>query len=151
MKKLMVIALALFTLNGVAQEKRKKSSERHSKMELRKEMTPKDIADLKAKKMTLRLDLTDAQQQKVHRLILKQAETNQSLRKEHKADGEKREKPSKEERVKMQNHKLDQLIAMKREMKTILTPEQYAKFEKKKPKKPRTKRNREERKQGNKQ
>ncbi|WP_296385002.1 Spy/CpxP family protein refolding chaperone [Winogradskyella sp.] len=135
MKKLIVIALALFTLNGVAQEKRKRASERHDKMELRKDMTPKDIADLKAKKMTLHLDLTDTQQQKVHQLILKQAEVNQSLRKEHKADGEKREKPSKEERVKMQNHKLDQLIAMKRELKTILTPEQYAKFEKMEPKK----------------
>ncbi|WP_339754711.1 Spy/CpxP family protein refolding chaperone [uncultured Winogradskyella sp.] len=136
MKKLLVIALALFTLNGVAQEKKEKSTDRHHKMELREEMTPKDIADLKTKKMTLRLDLTDAQQKKVHKLIFEQSKTNQSLRKEHKAaNGEKRGKPSKDERLKMQNHKLDQLIAMKREMKTILTPEQYAKFEKMKPKK----------------
>jgi hypothetical protein len=39
----------------------------------------------------------------------------------------------------MQNHKLDQQIAMKREMKTILTPEQYAKFEKMRPRKQRRK------------
>lgn len=136
MKNLIVIALVLVSLNGMAQEKDKRSSERHNKMELRKEMTPKDIADLKAKQMTLHLDLTDAQQQKVHQLILKQAEVNQNLRKEHKAiKGENKEKPSKDERVKMQNHKLDQRIAMKREMKTILTSEQYAKFEKMKPKK----------------
>ena len=134
MKKLLVIALALFTLNGVAQEKRKKSSDRKERMSLRKDMTPKDIADLKSKKLTLQLDLTDAQQRKVHQLILKQAESNQSLRKAHKADNdEKREKPSKEERVKKQNLKLDKMIALKREMKTILTAEQYAKFEKMKP------------------
>ena len=136
MKKLLVIALALFTLNGVAQEKRKGSSDRKEKMSLRKDMTHSDIADLKSKKLTLKLDLTDAQQKKVHQLILKQAETNQSLRKAHKDDnGKKRERPSKEELVKMQNHKLDQMIALKREMKTILTAEQYAKFEKMDPKK----------------
>lgn len=136
MKKLLVIALALFTLNGLAQEKRKGSSDRKEKMSLRKDMTPSDIADLKSKKLTLKLDLTDAQQKKVHQLILKQAETNQSLRKAHKDDnGEKRERPSKEELVKMQNHKLDQMIALKREMKTILTAEQYVKFEKMDPKK----------------
>ncbi len=139
MKKLLVVALALFTLNGVAQEKKEKSSERHDKMELRKEMSPKDIADLKAKKMTLRLDLTDAQEKKVHQLILNQAEANQSLRKANKPEGETKEKPSKEDRLKMQNHKLDQMIAFKREMKTILNAEQYAKFEKMKPKKSRRK------------
>ena len=33
----------------------------------------------------------------------------------------------------MENRKLDQHIKMKREMKALLTPEQYAKFEKMKP------------------
>lgn len=139
MKTLIVITLALFTLNGVAQEKRKRGSQDDYKMELRKEMTPEDIADLKAKKLTLRLDLTDAQQNEAHKIILKQSKSNQDLRKEHKTNGEKREKPSKDTFVKMQNHKLDQLIAMKREMKTILSPEQYAQFEKMRPKKQRRK------------
>ena len=139
MKTLIVITLTLFSLNGVAQEERKRGSERHDKMELRKEMTPEDIAGLKAKKLTLRLDLTDAQQNEAHNIILEQSKSNQDLRKEHKTKGEKREKPSKDEFVKMQNHKLDQQIALKREMKTILTPEQYAKFEKMKPKKQRRK------------
>ena len=140
MKKLVVIALTLFTLNGIAQEKRKRFSKGHDKMELRKEMTPKDIADLKTKKLTLRLDLTDVQQQKIHKIILDQTEENQSLRKEHKIDGDKMEKLSKDEFVKMQNHRLDQQIEMKREMKTILTTEQYAKFENIKPRKYRKKR-----------
>jgi hypothetical protein len=146
MKKLLIIALALFTLNGVAQEKRKRSSNHQERMSLRKDMTPKDIADLKSKKLTLQLDLTDNQQQKVYRLILKQAEKNKSSRKTHKADnGEKKERLSKEERIKMQNHKLDQMIAIKREMKTILTAEQYAKFEKLKTKKPKRKEKRSKR------
>jgi len=134
MKKLLVVALALFTINGMAQ-KREHKTDRKQGSELRKQMTPAEIADLKAKKMTLKLDLTDTQQKKVRQIILKQSEENQGLRNEHKVRGEKREKPTKDELVKMQNHKLDQLIKMKREMKTILTPEQYAKFEKMKPKK----------------
>ena len=139
MKKLVVIAIALFTLNGMAQEKRKRSAERHDKMELRKDMSPSDIADLKTKELTLRLDLTDRQEKDIHKIILAQSEVNQNLRKEHKAEGDKKEKPSKDEFLKMRNHRLDQKIEMKREMKTILTPEQYSKFEKMKPRKHRRK------------
>lgn len=133
MKKLLVIAIALFTLNGIAQE-RKKNSDRKDRSESRMEMTPSEIANLKAKKLTLKLDLTDAQQKKVQNVFLTQAKANEDLRKERKvADGEKKEKPSKEEFMKMQNLRLDQQIEMKREMKSILTAEQYAKFEKMKP------------------
>lgn len=136
MKKLLVIAIALFTLNGIAQERKQDRKGKQNRSELRKQMTPSEIADLRAKKMTLHLDLTDAQQKKVHQVYLNQAKTNEGLRKNHKAkDGEKREKPSKDEMVKMQNLRLDQQIEMKREMKSILTAEQYAKFEKMKPRK----------------
>lgn len=134
MKKLVVIALALVTLNGVAQEKRKNQTDRKAGSELRKEMTPSEIADLKAKKMTLKLDLSDVQQKKAHNIFLTNAKVNDKQRKERKAsNSDKKEKPSKDEFVKMQNHRLDQQIKMKREMKSILTPEQYAKFEKMKP------------------
>lgn len=140
MKKLLVIAIALFTLNGVAQEKKKKQTDRKAGSELRKQMTASDIAELKAKKMTLKLDLTDAQQKKAHTIFLTEAKVNDELRKEHRAaKGEKKEKPSKDEFVKIQNHRLDQQIKVKREMKVILTPEQYAKFEKMKPRQPRQK------------
>ena len=135
MKKLLVIALALFTINGVAQEKRKQKADRKGS-ELRKEMTPNEIADLKAKHLTLKLDLTDAQQKKVHAVVLKQAKAGEENRKNRKvAYDEEKVKPTKEERLKMQNFRLDQQIEMKREMKTILTEEQYAKFEKMKSRK----------------
>ena len=135
MKKLLVVALALFTLNGMAQEK-DQTSHRKDRSELRKDMTPNDIADLKSKKLTLKLDLTDAQQKKVHAIFLKEAKANETLKQKHKTSkGEKREKPSKEEFLKMQNARLDQQIEIKREMKTILNKEQYAKFEQMKPRK----------------
>lgn len=133
MKKLLVIALALFTLNGMAQQKEKRS-DRKDRSELRMEMSPNDIADLKSKKLTLKLDLTEAQQKKVRTVLFNEAKANESLRSKHKATkDEKKEKPSQEEFMQMQNARLDQQIAFKREMKTILNAEQYAKFEKMKP------------------
>ncbi len=142
MKKLVVIALALITLNGMAQEKRNQSVDREELSEFRKDMTPNEIAGLKSKQMTLQLDLTDKQQSKVHSIILTHSKTNQNLRKESKgANDDQKEKRSKDDFVKMQNHRLDQKIEMKREMKAILSPEQYAKFEKMRPRQHRKKRN----------
>ncbi|WP_179020899.1 hypothetical protein [Winogradskyella forsetii] len=136
MKKLVIIALALVSLNAFAQRKEHNKMDRENRSELRKDMTPSDIADLKSKQLTLKLDLTDTQQKDVHQLIFDEATTRQSLRKANKsADGEKRAKPSKEDIVKMQNQRLDSQIEMKRKMKKILTEEQYAKFEKMKLKK----------------
>lgn len=136
MKKLLIIAIALVTLNGFAQRDGNKKMDRENRSELRKDMTPNDMADLKSKKLTLKLDLTDKQQKEVKALFLEQAQNREKLRKERKAkNGEQKEKPSTEEFVKMQNLKLDKQIQMKRKMKSILTAEQYTEFEKMKPRK----------------
>ncbi len=50
MRNLLIVAIALFTLNGMAQEKRNKHERLKDRMELRKDMTPNEIADLKNKK-----------------------------------------------------------------------------------------------------
>jgi hypothetical protein len=131
MKKLVVIAVALFTINGMAQEKRTNQINQKGHSELMKQMTPNDIADLKTKRLTLKLDLNDEQQKKVHSLILNKAKANENFRKERRESNlENKEKLTKDEFVKIENHKLDQQIKMKREMKMLLTPEQYTKFEK---------------------
>ena len=131
MKKLVVIALALFTINGMAQEKRTNQGHKKGGSELMQQMTPSDIADLKTKRLTLNLDLNDTQQEKVHALILNQAKANESFRKQrNQGKGENNEKPTKDEFVKMQKTRLDQQIKMKQEMKALLTADQYAKFEK---------------------
>ena len=141
MQKLVIIALALFTFNGMAQENRKPHKGFKHLMELRKDMTPDEVADLKTKKLVLELDLTDQQQEDVHKIVLAQAIENEKLREESKGnDIDKKGKLSKEEFLKIQNHRLDQKIAFKREMKTILSDEQYAKFEQMKPREHRKKR-----------
>lgn len=135
MKKLLIVALALFTLNGMAQEERKGKKDRKEMRESKRDMSPEAIADIKSKRLTLKLDLSDKQQKQVHRLILDEAKDRQKMRQEREANKTADAKPSKEDFAKRRNERLDKAIAMKRQMKSILTPEQYAEFEKMKPRK----------------
>ncbi len=131
MKNLLLIALALFTLNAVAQNQKTDRPNRKADAKMMNQMTPNERADLQTKKLTLKLDLSDAQQEKVHAIILKQATTNENKRKAWKSSkANDNVKTSKDEVLKMRNERLDQQIQMKRDMKAILTAEQYEKFEK---------------------
>lgn len=132
MKNLVIIALALVTLNGFAQKKEKQYINKENRTEIKKEMTAEDVAGIQTKKLTLELDLTNEQQEKVYVLILEQSKLNIATRKAREA---RTTKPTKDEIVKAKNDRLDQQIKMKREMKAILTAEQYAKFDSKQPKK----------------
>lgn len=132
MKSLVVIAIAFSTLIVNAQERRQERKGNDHKKEIMKDLTPEEVANLKTKKLRLKLDLTDMQQKKVESILLEQAVERQNKRKAHQNKKEK-DKPSKEEFLKMQNARLDSKIEMKQKMKDILTEEQYAKFEKMKP------------------
>lgn len=129
MKNLLMIAIALVTLNAAAQE-RKKDGAMKAKQEMRQNMTPEEIAQLQTKKMTLHLDLSAAQQTAVEKVLLDEATERQTKMAKYKAEKDANDdKPSKEDRLKMQNERLDHQIAMKAKMKTILNAEQYEKFE----------------------
>jgi len=96
------------------------------------DMTPEQMATLKTKKMTLALDLTEAQQTKIKALQLEDAKMRKTKMEEHRAQKEAGEakKPTSEERYAMTNAHLDHQIAQKAEMKKILSDEQYSKWEK---------------------
>lgn len=131
MKKLVIIALALFALQVTAQERKRapQNKERGQKM---MNLSAEEMATLQTKKMTLHLDLNESQQAKIHKLNLENATKRKAMMEARKAKKESgnTEKPSKEERLAMVNAKLDHQIAMKAKMKTILNDEQYAKWEK---------------------
>ena len=94
-------------------------------------MTPEQVATLQTKKMTLALDLTEAQQSEVQKLQLEQAKFRQSKREERKEKREKEEgRPTSEERFEMSEARLDRAIAHKTAMKEILSSDQYEKWEK---------------------
>ncbi|MFD2824420.1 hypothetical protein ACFS5M_12130 [Lacinutrix iliipiscaria] len=125
MKKIAIIAIALFTLQINAQERgeRKKG---------RADFTPEEMAQLQTKKMTLDLDLTEAQQIEVSKINLENAKARKAKMEafESRKDNKDAEKPSKEERLKMKNEMLDAQIATKQRMKSILNAEQFEKWEK---------------------
>jgi len=96
------------------------------------DMTPEQIATLQTKKMTLELDLSEAQQDQLYTLNLESAKTKKAKREEIKSlkkTGE-RQKPSSEERYALKSKRLDAQLAHKEEMKKILSEEQMEKWEK---------------------
>lgn len=131
MRNLLLIAMALFTLNAATQEQKTKRLNRTADSEMMKQRTPNERAGLQTKRLTLKLDLSDAQQEKVNAIILKQATANENNRKAWQtSNADDNAKLSKDEVLKMRNERLDQKIEMKRAMKAILSAEQYEKFEK---------------------
>lgn len=126
MKKVIVVLIFMVGMTAMAQQ-----GERQHRDGMH-QMTPEQTATLKTKKMTLALDLTDAQQKQIQSLNLENAKTRKATmekRKAKKGDGESK-KPTSDERYALKNERLDKMIAHKADMKDILSPEQYGKWEK---------------------
>jgi len=126
MKKVIVVLFCMASMTAMAQ---KGEGQQRDGMH---QMTPEQTATLKTKKMTLALDLTDAQQKQIQTLNLENAKTRKAEREKRKAQQENGEskKPTSDERYAMKNERLDRMIAQKTEIKEILSQEQYAKWEK---------------------
>jgi len=133
MKRVIIILICLVTLQVTAQERKREFHKEgsHDRMEAMKDLTPEEVATLQTKRMTLHLDLAEAQQKKIQALNLEEAKLRKSKMEEHKAMKESGEakKPAKEERLKMMNERLDHQIAVKRQMKDILNADQYEKWQ----------------------
>ncbi|MCB4799436.1 hypothetical protein [Neotamlana laminarinivorans] len=133
MKKILLIAIALVGLQAVAQnedgERRNHRKDRGDKM---MNLSAEEIATLQTKRMVLELDLTKSQQEKIQAINLENAKKRKAMMEERKAkkeSGEERKKPTAEERLAMENARLDHKIAMKAKMKDILNDDQYAKWQ----------------------
>ncbi len=117
MKKIFSIVLALGLILTATAQKRKQN----------KEVTIAQRTELSLKKMTLRLDLTERQQNKIRPLLMEKHSKFNNSHKKRKAD---RKKLSSEERYAKKIQHLDYKIAFKNKMKDILDDKQYEKFEK---------------------
>ncbi len=126
MKNSIVVLMLMVGLTAMAQTEGNRNGREMN------DMTPEQMATLQTKKMTLSLDLTDAQQTQIHALHLENAKTRKAKMEERKAkkEGEEKVKPTSEERFAMQNERLDRQIAQKERMKKILSKEQFDKWEK---------------------
>ena len=125
MKKVCIVALLVIGLSSFAQERK----ERHPKGEM-EQMTPEQRNQLHLKKMTLDLDLNAKQQEQLTKILADQSAKREAMKAEHKA---KMEEP-KAIRFEMKKKILDEQIEMKNKMKSILSAEQFAKWEMKKEK-----------------
>ena len=112
MKKLAIISLFLIPLGIIAQPGEK----------MHKMPSP----EVQAKRMTLALDLNDKQENQILTIL----ENQRKVRENNKLTREERRELSQEKKEELRVAMLDQRIAMKREMKSILNDEQYNRWEK---------------------
>lgn len=120
MKKVISILVLLIGFNAMAQKRQMTN------------LSPEQVATLQTKKMTLALDLNEGQQTKIHQLNLENAKTRKAKmdeRKKSKEDGGTK-KLSSDERFALKTQMLDNQIAQKKKIKSILTTEQFEKWEK---------------------
>jgi len=123
MKTVCMALLLLFGLTAFGQHEHRGS--RHGK---EAQFSPEQRAELHTKKLTLVLDLTASQQDKIQELILAREEARLAERETIEKSDSLRKDP--QQRFERMNARLDAKIAHKQEMKEILSEEQYAKWEK---------------------
>ena len=128
MKSLAVVLVLLTTVGIMAQHHEGHKTRKGEKIDI----TAEQLATLQTKKLTLALDLSEAQQEQVMKIALEEANHRKAKQAEMKARREsgERKKPTAEERFEMQNALLDRQIAYKQKMKEILTKAQYETWEK---------------------
>jgi len=115
MKYLLTTMLLCLTLTVTAQ--------RGNDHQRRSELSPEQQATLTTKKMTLALDLTTQQEDNVYKVQLAQAQKRKAFMDDRKK--EDRSALTKEQRFELKAKKLDHKIALQKEMKSILTADQF--------------------------
>jgi Spy/CpxP family protein refolding chaperone len=123
MKRLLIAALLIVGLSSFAQDK--KEIEKKGNRSPMEQFTPEQRNQLALKKMTLELDLNAKQQEQMKQIIAEQSAKREAMKASRK---ENKPKPTSDELFAMKNKRLDEQIAMKAKMKTILSPEQFEKW-----------------------
>jgi periplasmic protein CpxP/Spy len=125
MKKVFLAALLLVSLTTFAQEERKAGSKR-AEME---KMTPEQRGELRLKRVTAMLNLTEKQQKEIAPILAEQQQKREKAVSDFKAMKEKGTKPSAEERAAKVKQREEDQKAMTDKLQKILTPDQMKKWE----------------------
>ncbi|MFS4494463.1 hypothetical protein [Maribacter sp. 2308TA10-17] len=126
MKKILIVVMLMAGGIIFAQKGERGGKERM------KDLSPEQIATLQAKKATLALDLTSAQQTQMKAFFEENAKMRKAKMEERKArkESDETKELTSEERYARTNERLDHQIAQKAKLKEILSEEQLAKWEK---------------------
>ncbi len=122
MKNLILVLALAFGMTAFAQERKMGKEEREK-------LTPQERVDLQVKRLTKELDLSTKQAEQVKTLMTKKSEIREAKKKEMDAIRATGTKPTAEEREAMKTKMQDEVASLKKEMKTILTADQYTKWE----------------------
>lgn len=125
MKKLVMAILLMAGMSAMAQH-----HDRKGMRDAMKDLTPDQVATLQTKKMTLALDLNASQQSKMKSMFIEDAKTRKAKMEKHTNRKEEASSITADEKFAMQKERLDFEIERKKEMKALLTQEQYEKWEK---------------------
>lgn len=126
MKKILMAILVMATISVTAQDHNMKGKRGDLK-----DLSPEQVATLQTKKMTLALDLNESQQAKIKTILTEDATARKAKMEERKASKEDGKKVlTAEEKYARQNERLDHQIARKEEMRSILSADQFEKWEK---------------------
>jgi len=123
MKKLSLFLIMLISISALSQQK----SQSH-KAEMAN-MSAEETATLQTKKLTLLLDLDQAQQLEIKKLYQEKAEVRKTLMAERKKKGAEDTEKLKENRFERKNAHLDRELAHQEKMKQILNEEQFKKWQ----------------------
>lgn len=119
MKKVFLALVMLVGLTALAQEKETRKGDR-------KNLTAEQKVNLQVEKMTKDLDLNEKQVKDMRAFVTKEVEKREAKREEMKKLREQKELKRDEMKAEMEKEQ----AATSTEMKKILTPEQFAKWEK---------------------
>jgi len=122
MKNLIIAVFVFITWTSFPQQNRSERCEHNKEMKQRgNSLTPEQRAELSSKRMTLQLDLNESQQKKLYAVELEHAKLRNTRFQSKKNKSELND----EERFKLKTERLDIQIAIKKDMKSILTEKQY--------------------------
>lgn len=99
------------------------------KKHYREHFTTEQRAQLKAKRMTLALDLNEKQQKDVKQLFIENGKAHAEFIKQYKTERQDGKKLTNDEKFAVKSRILDDRIAMNNNMKKILNDKQFEKFE----------------------
>jgi len=129
MKKLVLTTLLAIAVSSVAiaQHAPRSGGMKMMQMHQQDNFTPEQRATLKAKKLTLALELSDKQQKELEKLFSEEGKMMQKHHQKMKADKEAGKEVN---RYDMMNEHMDLQIDHQRKIKNILNEDQYAKWSK---------------------
>lgn len=121
----MLVAGSSYAQTTTPQKDQKPRSEYRGANGDRVQKTPEEMAQMKTDRMAQKLELNASQKNQLQALNLRHAQEMKAMRESHKAAGEK----TAEDRAKMQEARKASHDNWQAELKSILTTEQFAKYE----------------------